>query len=217
MCRPIGAHPGSPPSRMPPWPVPPPWLPCVPRLRRRQPWPRTGAMAAVRRSRPGDKPWSVPPPPCRGSQVWSSALRMHPGARGRRACARPLRRGAGGSRGADHRAQPHGRRRCGAYGPHQRHRSGGPVALAGGSTQPAYVRGLGAAGRQRLGPRRGARGEGETGERAVDGDTRSVLERGEPSPPVHGYTAAPQWAAPQRTLVQPGGAPVAEARQLHVR
>jgi hypothetical protein len=42
---------------------------------------------------------------------------------------RALRRGAWGSGGAHQRATPNGRRRCGAYGPPHRHRSGGAVAL----------------------------------------------------------------------------------------
>src|SRR5215468_10997959 len=50
---------------------------------------------------------------------------------------RPLRRGAGGRRGADQRAQQNGRRLCGAYRPHPCHRSRGPVALYRRSTQHA--------------------------------------------------------------------------------
>ena len=50
----------------------------------------------------------------------------------------------------------------------------------------------------------------------IDADTRSVLERCEPSHPVHVYAEAYQLAEPNRTLVQHFGATVAEAGQLHV-
>ena len=50
----------------------------------------------------------------------------------------------------------------------------------------------------------------------VDADTRSVLERCEPSHPVHVDAEAYQLAEPNRTLVQHCGATVAEAGQLHV-
>jgi hypothetical protein len=49
----------------------------------------------------------------------------------------------------------------------------------------------------------------------VDADTRSVLERCEPSHPVPVYADAHQLAEPNRTLVQYFGTTVAEAGQLH--
>src|SRR5438874_1184221 len=46
---------------MTPSPLPPKWLPCVQRISRRQPWPRTEVMSSVQMRRPGYKRWSGPP------------------------------------------------------------------------------------------------------------------------------------------------------------
>jgi hypothetical protein len=75
---------GSTPHRLTPSRFPPQWRPCVRGSSRRQPWPRTGDIASVRRSSSGDKRSSGPPPPCPGHPGWSSAPRTPLSATGRR-------------------------------------------------------------------------------------------------------------------------------------